>query len=69
LSEFIAAITFLSDGKMHTLVIKFYTLSGRFFHPWGQTFAFGVMMVIPIFITFLLLQKYFIKGLTAGAYK
>jgi len=68
-SEFIAAITFLSDGKMHTLVIKFYTLSGRFLHPWGQTFAFGVMMAIPIFITFLALQKYFIKGLTAGAYK
>jgi len=67
--EFITAITFLSTGEMHTLVIKFYTLSGRFSDPWGQMFAFAVMMAIPIFITFLALQKYFIKGLTAGAYK
>ena len=67
--EFITAITFLSKGEMHTLVIKFYTLSGRFSNPWGQMFAFGVMMVIPVFITFFALQKYFIKGLTAGAYK
>lgn len=67
--EFVAAITFLSKNEMQTLVIRFYTLSGRFTNPWGQMMAFGVMMAIPILIVFLSLQKYFVKGLTAGAFK
>ncbi len=36
---------------------------------WGYVFAMSVMAMIPVVIFYILLQKYFIKGLTAGAIK
>lgn len=36
---------------------------------WGYVFAMSVMAMIPVVIFYLLLQKYFIKGLTSGAIK
>ncbi len=36
---------------------------------WGYVFAMSVMAMIPVIIFYLLLQKYFVKGLTSGAIK
>jgi len=36
---------------------------------WGDIFAFGVMMVAPVLVLFLLFQPWFVKGVTASAIK
>lgn len=36
---------------------------------WGYVFAMSVMAMIPVVIFFLVLQKYFVKGLTSGSVK
>jgi multiple sugar transport system permease protein len=36
---------------------------------WGDIFAFGVMMVAPILILFLLLQRWFVRGVVATGIK
>lgn len=36
---------------------------------WGDIFAFGVMMVLPILIVFLLFQRWFVRGVTATGIK
>ena len=33
---------------------------------WGDIMAFGVMMVIPVLIVFLLFQHWFVKGVAAS---
>ncbi|EOD01810.1 carbohydrate ABC transporter permease [Caldisalinibacter kiritimatiensis] len=37
--------------------------------PWSQIMAANVLTVIPVVIVFLLLQKYFIKGIMSGSVK
>ncbi len=36
---------------------------------WGDIFAFGVMMVVPILIVFLLFQRWFVRGVVASGIK
>ena len=45
---------------------SFYTLPPL---QWGDIFAFGVMMVAPIVIVFLLFQAWFVRGLTTTGIK
>ncbi len=41
----------------------------RFSRDWGLTNAGSVIMIIPVIILFLLLQRRFIEGLTQGGLK
>jgi multiple sugar transport system permease protein len=36
---------------------------------WGDIFAFGVMMVLPILLVFLFFQRWFIRGVVATGIK
>jgi multiple sugar transport system permease protein len=36
---------------------------------WGDIFAFGVMMVLPILVVFLLFQRWFVRGVAATGIK
>ena len=42
---------------------------GQYVNEYGQSFAAVVMCSIPIILVFLFLQKYFVKGIAAGAVK
>jgi ABC-type maltose transport system permease subunit len=37
--------------------------------PWSEVFAFSTLLALPVTIFFLLLQRYIVGGLTAGAVK
>ena len=41
----------------------------QFFRDWGLTNAGSVIMVLPVVLLFLLLQRRFIEGLTQGGLK
>jgi multiple sugar transport system permease protein len=47
-------------------IATFYTLPPL---QWGDIFAFGVMMVAPILIVFLLFQRWFIRGVVSSGIK
>lgn len=70
-NEFLAALIFLSDEDKYTLPILVAALrSGRFGTvDWGAVQAGVTVMMIPCVALFLVLQRYYIRGLTAGAVK
>jgi multiple sugar transport system permease protein len=47
-------------------IATFYTLPPL---QWGDIFAFGVMMVLPVLLVFLLFQRWFIRGVVASGIK
>ncbi len=47
-------------------IATFYTLPPL---AWGDILAFGVMMVAPVLIVFLLFQRWFVRGVIASAVK
>jgi multiple sugar transport system permease protein len=47
-------------------IASFYTLPPL---QWGDILAFGVMMVSPVLLIFLLFQRWFVRGVAASAIK
>lgn len=70
-NEFLAALILLTDQKKYTLpVLMAAVRSGQFGTiDWGAVQSGVTMMMAPCLVLFLLLQRYYIRGLTAGAVK
>jgi multiple sugar transport system permease protein len=70
-NEFLAALVLMTDQSKFTLPIMMTAVqSGRFGAvDWGAVQAGVTIMMIPCLILFLLLQRFYIRGLTAGAVK
>jgi raffinose/stachyose/melibiose transport system permease protein len=52
-----------------TAIVKFYNLTGQYSTDWGGMLAAAVIIVLPVVLVFVLLQRHFIDGMTAGAVK
>ena len=68
-NEFVIAVTFLQNNDNVTAVVKFYNLTGQYSTDWGEMLAAAVIIVLPVVLVFVLLQRRFIDGMTAGAVK
>lgn len=70
-NEFLAALILLTDQDKFTLPILMTAVrSGRFGAVnWGAVQAGVTVMMVPCLILFLALQRFYIRGLTAGAVK
>ncbi|WP_322894239.1 MULTISPECIES: carbohydrate ABC transporter permease [unclassified Yoonia] len=70
-NEFLAALVLLSDQDKFTLpVLMTAVRSGRYGAvDWGAVQAGVTVMMIPCLVLFLILQRSYIRGLTAGAVK
>ncbi len=70
-NEFLAALVLLTDQDKFTLpVLMTAVRSGRYGAiDWGAVQAGVSLMMIPCLILFLILQRYYIRGLAAGAVK
>ena len=70
-NEFLAALILLSDNDKYTLpVLMTAVRAGRLGAiNWGAVQAGVMVMTIPCLIIFLLLQRYYMRGLMAGAVK
>ena len=70
-NEFLAALILLTDQKKYTLpVLMAAVRSGQFGTiDWGAVQSGVTLMMAPCLAIFLLLQRYYIRGLTAGAVK
>jgi raffinose/stachyose/melibiose transport system permease protein len=68
-NEFLFAITFLLKPDLKPVSTSLFAFQQRFGRDWGLTSAGSVIMMLPVIVLFLLLQRRFIEGLTQGGLK
>ena len=68
-NEFTLALTVLSDPELTPLSIGLYQFYGQFDKQWTYLFATAVMGALPVILCFMYLERWLIKGLTAGSIK
>jgi len=68
-NDFLSALLFLQSTKMHTMVLAVNSNIGSFATDWSNLICMMVLTILPVFIFFIFMQKYIIKGLTSGAVK
>ena len=68
-NEFLLATVFLTRPELFTVVTSYYNFTSRFSRDWSLTSAAAIMMIAPILVIFLSLQRRFIAGLTQGGLK
>ena len=68
--EYPWANTVINDNSKRTLPIAIAGFFGQHqFTQWGYVFAMSVLTLIPVVAIFILCQKFFVQGLTAGSVK
>jgi raffinose/stachyose/melibiose transport system permease protein len=68
-NEFLIATTFLQQQDRLTAVVSFFLLSGQYSSDWGEIMAAALIIVAPIVILFVFLQRRFIEGMAGGSVK
>lgn len=68
-NEFLIATTFLQDQENTTAVISFFLLSGQYSSDWGEIMAAALIIVLPVVVLFVALQRRFIEGMAGGSVK
>lgn len=68
-SEFQVALVFVNDPKMFPVTTSFFKFTDRFSRDWSLTSAGAVLMIFPVLLLFLALQRRFIEGITQGGVK
>lgn len=68
-NEFLIATTFLQQQDRLTAVVSFFLLSGQYSTNWGQIMAGAMIIVLPVVILFVALQRRFIEGMAGGSVK
>jgi raffinose/stachyose/melibiose transport system permease protein len=68
-NEFLFAVTFLQRPELKPISTSVLAFQSRYSRDWGLTSAASMIMVLPIIVLFLLLQRHFIEGLTRGGLK
>ena len=68
-NEFLIATTFLQKADRLTAVVSFFLLSGQYSSDWGEIMAAALIIVLPVVVLFVLLQRRFIEGMAGGAVK
>jgi ABC-type glycerol-3-phosphate transport system permease component len=69
-NQFLWPLIMLRDNSMYTIVLAVAALpSSNFNTPWGVVMVGGTVAVLPLIITFLIMQRGIIAGIMAGGLK
>ncbi|KZB65982.1 carbohydrate ABC transporter permease [Thalassospira sp. MCCC 1A02491] len=68
-SELLFALMLVSSESASTFPVGLLSFVSKFSVDFGQMMAAGVLALIPACLFFLLIQRYLVQGLTAGAVK
>jgi len=68
-NDFLWPLVVLSDSRRYTLPVALAGLVGEHVQDTELMMAGAVVTVIPVLIVFLALQRYYIRGVTAGSVK
>lgn len=68
-NDFLMPSLILPSDRAKTMIVEIFRFVGELASRWDMVFAGTVMSIVPVLIAFLFLQKYFVKGIVAGATK
>ena len=68
-NDFLMPYLALPSNQAKTITVEVYSFVGQYTARWDIVFAGTVCSIVPALMIFILLQKYFVKGITAGAAK
>ncbi|HYG58415.1 MAG TPA: carbohydrate ABC transporter permease [Symbiobacteriaceae bacterium] len=68
-NDFMIALTFVSTPEMRPLTLGIYSFLGQYLIEWHYLMAASLVTVVPVVLLFFSIEKYLVKGLTAGAIK
>ena len=69
-NEFLFSSVLISSKGSMTFPVGLYSVAGTYGDVrWGETMAAAVVGTIPVFVLFLLFQRWLVSGLTSGAVK
>lgn len=63
------SMTFNVQPEMRPLTANIYKFQNKYGTRWNCIMAYGAILVLPVILIFVFLQKYIVGGLTAGAVK
>lgn len=63
------SMTFNVKPEMRPLTANIYKFQSKYGTKWNCIMAYGAILVLPVVLIFVFLQKYIVGGLTAGAVK
>lgn len=68
-NEYLIANVFLRDEQLMTIPVGIQLFMQQYGTDWGSLTAAATLTMVPVFVFFLFVQKYFIAGSAAGAVK
>ena len=68
-NEFLFALTLTKSTEMRTVPVGIQLLMGQHAYEWNQMMAMSMLGSLPILILYLVAQRYFLAGMTAGSVK
>lgn len=68
-NDLVYSMTFNVKPEMRPLTANIYKFQNKYGTKWNCIMAYGAILVIPVILLFIFLQKYIVGGLTAGAVK
>jgi len=68
-NEYLFSLTFLRNNEIKTVPVRLTVFFGQFSTDWPTLFAALVIVTTPVVLIYLLMQRAFVRGLTAGAVK
>jgi multiple sugar transport system permease protein len=67
--EFVYPVSLMNKQAMQPATVGLYGFVGADYSDWGNAMAFATVMVLPVLIIFVALQKRIVSGMTSGALK
>ena len=68
-NDLVFSMTFNVGASMRPLTANIYKFQSAYGTKWNCIMAYGTILVLPVVILFIFMQKYIVGGLTAGAVK
>ena len=68
-NEYLFALTLTKTTKMRTVPVGIQQLMGQHSYEWNEMMAMSVLGCLPILVLFLVFQRHFIAGMSAGSVK
>lgn len=68
-TDYTFALVMISSDANKTIPLGLASMIGAFDLRWGDVMAGSTLIALPLFLAFIMMSRYFIQGLTAGAVK
>ncbi|MCK5199391.1 MAG: carbohydrate ABC transporter permease [Spirochaetales bacterium] len=68
-NDFLLPLLMLQGKAVKTIPLSQYVFFGQYYSEWGLALAGLILAIFPVMVFYVFMQKYIIKGITAGAVK